>query len=102
LEAKRVIVVLLPKIPVAKRIVTFGRILSIDAKTSQVTLSPIKEDNAVANIIKIDKNTYFSLQADAKALPKFKDLKEGQKVFVVYLEPASGKAILAKSVFILP
>lgn len=102
LEAKRVIVVLLPKIPVAKRIVAFGRIFSIDTKNSQITLSLIKEDNAIASIIKIDNNTYFSLQAEPKALPKFKDLKEGQKVLVVYLEPAIGKATLAKSIFILP
>lgn len=102
LEAKRVIVVLLPKIPVAKRIVAFGKILSIDTKNSQITLSPIKEDSAIATIITVDKNSYFTLQSDLKASPKFKDLKEGQKVFVIYLEPASGKATLAKSVFILP
>ncbi len=102
LAAKRVIVVTPPKTPIAKRLISFGKILSIDTKNSQITLSPIKEDNAIASIITIDKNTYFTLQSDLKALPKFKDLKEGQKVFVIYLEPASGKAAIAKSIFILP
>ena len=102
LAAKRVIVVLPPPTPVAKRIVTFGKILTIDTKNSQITLSPVKEDNAIASIITINKDTYFTLQSDLKSSPKFKDLKEGQKVFVIYFEPGLGKAAIAKSVFILP
>jgi hypothetical protein len=100
LEAKRVLVVPKPKSPSAKRLVFFGQITKVDSKSSILTLvDPKNTENTLT--IKIEQATGL-YAPNRKTNPKFKDLAEGQKVAVVYPEPAEGKTAIAKTLFVLP
>jgi len=101
LEAKRIIVVLIPKTVPAKRVVIFGSITAVDSKNSSITVAPTKNQDQTIEF-KLEKETDLVSQADPKANLKLKDLKESQKVIVVHLEVASGKIAIAKSLFLLP
>jgi len=99
LEAKRVVVTVPPKTVPAKRLVFAGQITKVDSKSSLLTLADFKNSETTL-VIKVEAATglYAALQ---KANPKFKDLAEGQKVVVVYREPAEGKTPIAKTLFLL-
>ena len=101
LEAKRIIVVLIPKTVPAKRVVIFGSITAVDSKSSSITVTPTKNQDQTIEF-KLEKETDLVSQADPKANLKLKDLKESQKVIVVHLEVAPGKVAVAKSLFLLP
>lgn len=101
LEAKRIVVVAVPKTVPPKRLVIFGTITAIDSKASTVTLTSIKNlDETVT--LKIDKDTDLADPKDTKVTIKLKDLKESQKVLAIYPEPAEGKPAIAKIIFVLP
>lgn len=91
LEAKRVLVVLPPKTIPAKRLVLLGNISLVDSKKSQISVTEYKN---------LDKT--MEIKIDSKVAPKFKDLKENQKVIVIYPSSAEGKIPLAKTLFLLP
>jgi hypothetical protein len=99
LEAKRVVVTVKPKTTPAKRLVFFGEITKVDSKSSLLTLTdPKNPENPLT--IKIEQATSL-YAANQKTNPKFKDLAKGQKVAVVYPEPAEGKTTIAKTLFTL-
>lgn len=101
LEAKRVVEIIIPTTPVAKRIIFFGTVTGTDLKLLQITLTAVNNLDQTLPI-KTDKNTSYINPQDSKAIIKFKDLIENQKLLVVYREPAEGKTAIAKSIFILP
>lgn len=101
LEAKRIVVVAVPKTVPPKRLVIFGAITEIDSKASTITIASIKNLDEIVTI-KIDKDTDLVDPKDAKVTIKLNDLKEGQKVIAIYPEPAEGKPAIAKTIFILP
>lgn len=101
LEAKRVIVVAIPKVLPPKRIVFFGSINEIDAKKSIYSLvNPYNLDLSLD--IKIDSTAYLANGIDSKVLPKIKDLKQNLKVIIIYNTPVQGKTPIAKTIFLLP
>jgi len=101
LEAKRVVKAIVPATPAAKRITFLGTVTILDPKLLQVTLTAVNNLDQTLQI-KTDKNTLFINPNDAKAVLKFKDLAENQKLLVVYPEPAEGKTAVAKSIFLIP
>ena len=101
LEAKRIIVVPKPKTPPPQRLTVLAKISEINAKTSMITITEIKNP-ATSIQIKIDKNTFFTIQNDPKKEAGLKDLKTGQKVIIVYPQPVESKTAIAKTIFILP
>lgn len=101
LEAKRVVAVPTPKVPPVKRIVFLGTITEVDSKNSTLNLTNIKNlDQSL--LIKIDKNTGLINGADQKVVLKFKDFAQNQRILLIYLEPASGKTAVAKTIYKLP
>ena len=101
LEAKRVIVVTVPKTAPAKRLVIYGRISEIDSKNSTVTVNSTKNLDFSLEI-KVDQNTRLNSYSEPKTSIKYKDLKQDQKIIVIYPETTEGKIPLARAVFILP
>ena len=101
LEAKRVVEAIVPATPAAKRITFLGTITLIDPKLLQITLTAVNNFDQTLPI-KTDKNTLFINPNDVKAVLKFKDFKENQKLLIVYREPAEGKTAVAKSIFLIP
>jgi len=99
LEAKRVLVVPKPKTTPAKRLVFFGQMTKIDSKNSLLTLADLKNSETTITI-KVEQASGLYAPSQ-KTNPKFKDLAEGQKVVVVYPEPAEGKTAVAKTLFVL-
>jgi hypothetical protein len=99
LEAKRVLVVPKPKSTSAKRVVFFGQITKVESKSSLLTLTDPKNSQMTLTI-KVEQATGL-YAAKQKTNPKFKDLTEGQKVAVVYPEPAEGKTAIVKTLFLL-
>lgn len=101
LEAKRLLVVAVPKTIPPKRLFLIGSITGIDSKLSTITVSLLGNlDKTV--VLKIDSTTLIISQADAKATPKFKNLIQDQKVIVVYPQTAEGKIPIVKTLFLLP
>lgn len=94
LEAKRIIVVPPPKSPPAKRIVLAGTIGAVDLKKSTITVASTE--------LKLDKDSSLVSVTDTKASLKLKDLSTEKKVIVVYLEVATGKTPIVKTLFVLP
>lgn len=101
LEAKRIVVVAIPKTIPPKRLVFFGTVTGIDSKASTIILTAIKNLDQTL-VLKIDKDTDLADPKDVKVTIKLKDLKENQKVLAIYPEPAEGKPAIAKIIFILP
>ena len=101
LEAKRVIVVPARKTATPKRLVINGKITTIDTKKSAITVTSIKNLDETIDL-KIDKGSSLISQKDPKAVLKLKDLAPDQRAIVVYPEPAEGKSVVAKTIFILP
>lgn len=101
LEAKRIIVIVPPKTTSPVRVIFYGIITQTDSKTSTLSLSEAKNPDQVLSV-KIDKTTNLIDQKDPKNDLSFKDFKEGQKLIIVYPQPAEGKTPLAKTIFQLP
>ena len=101
LEAKRVIVISPPKTVPSKRLIFFGALTAVNTKTAVLTLSQAKTPDQTLQV-KIDKTTYLVNQKDPKTEIALKNFVAGQKLIIVYLEPAEGKTPLVKTIFLLP
>ncbi|HUV72083.1 MAG TPA: hypothetical protein VMW25_03670 [Clostridia bacterium] len=99
LEASRVVAVLQPQNPPAKRIVFMGTVAEVDSKKSELTLRTVKNQEESLSL-KVDAKTKIVQEPENKDL-SFKDLQKEQKVIVIYPEPAEGKTPLAKQISIL-
>lgn len=101
LEAKRVVVTPVPKTAPAKRVVFYATITEINSKASTITLTEVGNLDKTLSI-KTDKNTVLVNPKDTKIELKLKDLKESQKVLIVYLSPTGDETPIAKTLFLLP
>jgi len=100
LEAKRVVVVPIPKTVPAKRLIFFGKITETNVQKGTLIVTDLKNLDQTLEL-KVDKTTTFIFQSDPKVKTTLKDLKENQKVVIIYPETAQGNPIV-KSLFILP
>lgn len=98
LVAKRVTVVLKPKVVAPKRQIFFGSISEVDSKGSLLTIVGTKDKEIT---LKIDTKTFITSLKDAKLVIKLKDIKPEQKVIAVYPETVEGKTPVAIDLFLL-
>lgn len=97
LEASRVVVVPLPKVAPAKKIVLFGSITQINSQASTIAINASGQEK----LLKVTAETNLTSLPKSTSI-KLKDLTTGQKVIVIYPESTSGKTPTAASVYLLP
>jgi len=95
-----VVVVPIPKTVPAKRLIFFGKITETNVQKGTLIVTDLKNLDQTLEL-KVDKTTTFIFQSDPKVKTTLKDLKENQKVVIIYPETAQGNPIV-KSLFILP
>ncbi|RJR25490.1 hypothetical protein C4578_01655 [Candidatus Microgenomates bacterium] len=99
LEAVRVVVVPKPSVTPPEKVISLGTITSVNSKTSRLTLSSANNpDNEIE--IKVEKETKIKEQSSLESL-KFLELKQDQKIIVIYPKPKQGSLPLASSIFVL-
>lgn len=100
LDAKRIVVVAKPKTLPAKKLVVFGTVSAVDTKKLLLTFSPFKDKQQIIQIQVDGKNTRIVSALDQKTEVKLKSFSEGQKVVIIYPEPAADKTPVAKTIFV--
>lgn len=100
LEAIRVVVVPKPSVLQAENNITLGTIVSVNSKTSRMMFSPTSNpDNEIE--VKTDIGTKIKEYLSSGNL-KFANLKQNQKIIIVYPKAKEDELPLAKSIFVLP
>jgi len=100
LQASRIVVVPKSTIQTIKKLSFFGKITTIDTKISLIDISAMKNKDSTLDI-KADKISKIYLP-DQKTEIKIKDLKEDQKIVVIYPQTGADKTPVAKTIYLLP
>lgn len=98
LHSKRIVVVSPPKTIPPKKLAIWGIINTIDLKNSSLNISSLIDKDREL-ILKTDTASLIYLISDQKSQIKLKNLKENQKIIVVYYEPSSEKTPVVKTIF---